>query len=107
MSIDLTILFVIISCAIVTMIPRIIPFLVVRNITLPEPVLKWLSYVPICILTALIVENFIIQTDHTFKLDWTVIAVLVPTLLIAMKTKSLSITVISGVVLMAGLRLFF
>jgi branched-subunit amino acid transport protein len=106
MSVDLTIMIVIIGCAFVTIVPRIIPFLVVRNIALPEPALKWLSYVPVCILTALVVENFIIQTDHSLKIDWSVIAVLIPTLLIAIKTRSLSITVISGVVFMAILRFF-
>ncbi|MBD1382015.1 AzlD domain-containing protein [Metabacillus arenae] len=106
MTVGLTTLIVIICCALVTIIPRIIPFLVVRNIALPEPALKWLSYVPVCILTALVAENFIIQTNQSLRIDWSVIVVLIPTLLIAIKTKSLSITVISGVVLMAVLRFF-
>ncbi|MDQ0198235.1 AzlD domain-containing protein [Neobacillus ginsengisoli] len=106
MSINLTTVMVILGCALVTIIPRIVPFLVVRNMTLPEPVLKWLSYVPVCILTALVVESFIIQTNHSLKINWSVIIVIIPTLLVAMRTKSLSITVISGVVLMAVLRFF-
>ncbi|MFS0664930.1 AzlD domain-containing protein [Bacillus mojavensis] len=106
MSINAYILMVIIGCALVTMIPRVVPFLVVRNISLPEPVLKWLSYVPVCILTALVVKDCMIQSNDSLTLNWQVTVVLVPTLLIAMKTKSLSMTVISGVVLMAGLRLW-
>ncbi|MEC1434873.1 AzlD domain-containing protein [Bacillus spizizenii] len=106
MSINTYILMVIIGCALVTMIPRIIPFLVVRNITLPEPVLKWLSYVPVCILTALVVKDCMIQSSDSLQLNWPAAVILIPTLLIAMKTKSLSITVISGVLLMAGLRLW-
>ncbi|MEC1685355.1 AzlD domain-containing protein [Bacillus mojavensis] len=106
MSINAYILTVIIGCALVTMIPRVIPFLVVRNISLPEPVLKWLSYVPVCILTALVVKDCMIQSNDSLTLNWQVTVVLVPTLLIALKTKSLSMTVISGVVLMAGLRLW-
>ncbi|MDY7433831.1 AzlD domain-containing protein [Bacillus sp. V26] len=105
MSINTYILMVIIGCALVTMIPRVIPFLVVRNISLPEPVLKWLSYVPVCILTALVVKDCMIQSNDSLKLNWQAAVVLIPTLLIALKTKSLSMTVISGVVLMAGLRL--
>ncbi|MFJ9290689.1 AzlD domain-containing protein [Bacillus halotolerans] len=106
MSINTYILMVIIGCALVTMIPRVIPFLVVRNISLPEPVLKWLSYVPVCILTALVVKDCMIQSNDSLKLNWQAAVVLIPTLLIALKTKSLSVTVISGVVLMAGLRLW-
>ncbi|WP_339192052.1 AzlD domain-containing protein [Bacillus sp. FSL K6-1003] len=106
MSINAYILTVIIGCALVTMIPRVVPFLVVRNISLPVPVLKWLSYVPVCILTALVVKDCMIQSNDSLTLNWQVTVVLVPTLLIALKTKSLSMTVISGVILMAGLRLW-
>ncbi|MCU7709249.1 AzlD domain-containing protein [Priestia sp. JV24] len=111
MSIHYPTLIVILGCALVTVVPRIVPFLVVRNIALPEPVLKWLSYIPICILTALVVENFIIQANDSqandsVKINWPVIIVVIPTLLIALKTKSLSITVISGVGMMALLRFF-
>ncbi|MCC2931553.1 AzlD domain-containing protein [Bacillus sp. LBG-1-113] len=106
MSINAYILMVIIGCALVTMIPRVVPFLVVRNISLPVPVLKWLSYVPVCILTALVVKDCMIHSNDSLTLNWQVTVVLVPTLLIALKTKSLSMTVISGVVLMAGLRLW-
>ncbi|UQZ48603.1 AzlD domain-containing protein [Bacillus sp. PK3-037] len=106
MSVNTYILMVIIGCALVTMIPRVIPFLVVRNISLPEPVLKWLSYVPVCILTALVVKDCMIQSNDSLKLNWQAAVVLIPTLLIALKTKSLCMTVISGVVLMAGLRLW-
>ncbi|MEK1829117.1 AzlD domain-containing protein [Priestia megaterium] len=107
MSIHYPTLIVILGCALVTVVPRIVPFLVVRNIGLPEPVLKWLSYIPICILTALVVENFIIQANDSVRINWPVIIVVIPTLLIALKTKSLSITVISGVGMMALLRFFF
>ncbi|OLQ46826.1 branched-chain amino acid transporter AzlD [Bacillus licheniformis] len=83
------------------MIPRIIPFLVVRNITLPESVLKWLSYVPVCVLTALVVKDCMLQSQDFLGLNWPVAITLD-----RVKTKSLSITVISGVLLMAGLRLW-
>ena len=106
MSIHYSTLIIILGCALVTVVPRIVPFLVVRNIALPEPVLKWLSYIPICILTALVVQNFIIQVNDSVKINWPVIIVVIPTLLIALKTKSLSITVISGVGMMALLRFF-
>ncbi|MFC7392019.1 AzlD domain-containing protein [Scopulibacillus cellulosilyticus] len=106
MSIHFSILLLILGCTLVTVIPRIIPFLVVRNVNLPEPVLKWLSYVPICILTALVVDSFIIETNHSIKIDWTVIIVIIPTLIVAIRTKSLSATVIIGVILMAIVRFF-
>ncbi|WP_326225930.1 AzlD domain-containing protein, partial [Bacillus mojavensis] len=54
----------------------------------------------------LVVKDCMIQSNDSLTLNWQVTVVLVPTLLIALKTKSLSMTVISGVVLMAGLRLW-
>lgn len=68
----------IIGCALVTMIPRIIPFLVVRNITLPESVLKWLSYVPVCVLTALVVKDCMLQSQDFLGLNWPVAVTLDP-----------------------------
>ncbi|MCY7781657.1 hypothetical protein MOB98_14270 [Bacillus sp. N13C7] len=47
-----------------------------------------------------------IQSNNTVQLNWPAAVILIPPLLIAMKTKSLSNTVISGVLLMAGLRLW-
>lgn len=98
---------VIIGCALVTMIPRVLPFMVVRNLNLPESVLQWLSYIPVCILTALVMESFLIQNEHSLHIDWQAVIVFIPTLVIAIKTRSLSITVIAGVIMMALVRYFF
>ncbi|WP_046216029.1 AzlD domain-containing protein [Paenibacillus wulumuqiensis] len=107
MTIQWTTLMVIIGCALVTMIPRVLPFIVVRNLNLPESVLKWLSYIPVCILTALVVESLLIQNEDSLQIDWQAVIVFIPTLVIAIKTRSLSITVIAGVIMMALVRYFF
>lgn len=98
------IIWTIIGCAVVTWLPRIIPFVFVRSVKLPEVVLKWLSFIPICILSALVVEN-LLNTDHSYvTLDWPVFVAFIPTLIIAVWTKSLSTTVIVGVISMATIR---
>lgn len=98
------IIWTIIGCAVVTWLPRIIPFVFVRSVKLPEVVLKWLSFIPICILSALVVEN-LLNTDHSYvTLDWPVFTAFIPTLIIAVWTKSLSTTVIVGVISMATIR---
>ncbi|MEH7381076.1 AzlD domain-containing protein [Bacillus sp. JJ1533] len=107
MSINETILLIILGCAIVTFIPRIIPFIVIRNLTLPKTVIKWLSFIPICIFTALIVDSFIIQDESLLSIDWSVLTAIIPTLIIALWTKSLSVTVIVGIVSMATVRFLF
>jgi len=97
----------IIGCALVTWLPRVIPFIFVRNVKLPEIVLKWLSFIPVCILSALVIEN-LLDTDSgkVVTLNWPVFLTFVPTLIIALLTKSLSITVVAGVIIMAAVRYF-
>jgi branched-subunit amino acid transport protein len=107
MSLNVSILLIIIGSAIVTFIPRVIPFIVIRKIGLPKIVIKWLSFIPICIFTALIVDSFIIQDESLLSIDWRVLAAIIPTLIVAIWTKSLSVTVIVGVVCMATIRFVF
>lgn len=102
----MTILLIILGCAVVTFIPRVIPFIVIRNIALPKVVVKWLSFIPVCIFTALIVDSFIIQVTKVLAIDWRVLAAIIPTLFIALWTKSLSATVLIGIVCMASVRFF-
>ena len=104
MSVDLTVLVVILGCALVTVIPRVVPFILVKNVELPKPVIKWLSFIPICILTALVADSVLIQEESRLSVDWPVFVVIIPTVLISIWTKSLSITVLVGIVMMAGVR---
>jgi branched-subunit amino acid transport protein len=107
MSINLSILLIIIGCAIVTVIPRVIPFIMIRNSELPPKLVKWLSYIPICIFTALIVDSMIIDDSASLlAIDWTVVMAILPTLIVAIWTRSLSLTVIVGIVTMALIRFF-
>ncbi|MEY9095233.1 AzlD domain-containing protein [Paenibacillus sp. RC84] len=104
MSIRLSFLLIILGCTAVTFLPRIIPFIVIRNINLPKVAVKWLSYVPVCIFTALIVESFIKEDESLPAIDWSVLTAIIPTLAAAVWTKSLSVTVIVGIVSMAAVR---
>lgn len=106
MNISLPILMIILGCTLVTLVPRIIPFIFVRSVKLPEVVVKWLSFVPVCIFTALVVENLLIKSEQSLTVNWEVLVAMIPTLIVALRTKSLSATVITGVICMAILRYF-
>ncbi|WP_312096010.1 AzlD domain-containing protein [Niallia sp.] len=95
-----------IGCTLVTFIPRIIPFLVVRNFTISKPVEKWLSFLPVCIFTGLIVES-LLKTDggSSIGINWEALLATIPTILVAFLSKSLLTTVLFGVVCMAVVRL--
>ncbi|MCM3129045.1 AzlD domain-containing protein [Paenibacillus provencensis] len=106
MNTSMTMIWLFAGCALVTLLPRIIPFIFVRSVRMPDVVLKWLSYIPICILSALVIESMISEMGDQIAIDWSTFIALIPTLAVAVWTKSLSATVIVGVVCMAVIRLF-
>lgn len=108
MKVDLNVLLIILGCAIVTFIPRILPFVAIRKLKLPAPVVKWLAYIPVCLLTALIVQGAIHPIDSVPALpaiNWAYIIITIPTLVTALKTRSLLLTVLVGIVTAALVRL--
>ena len=94
----------IVCCALVTWIPRIIPFIFVKKVQLPDVVLRWLTYIPICILSALVFESLFYKGETLVLLDWQSFFAFIPTIIVALMTKSLSITVLVGVASMAIVR---
>lgn len=106
MSLNIHLLLLILGCALVTVVPRVLPFVIVRNVNLPVPVIKWLSYIPICILTALVVESVVANDGHQLTIHWLALAAIVPSFFTALWTKSLLSTVVVGVLSMAVLRFF-
>lgn len=94
--------------ALVTFIPRVLPILALSRRKLPEIVERWLSYVPVAVLAALLGPSLCAPTgaiNITLNVNpafW----VSIPVFIIAVYTRSLFITVISGMVLIATVRLF-
>ena len=84
MSVVLSSFLVILGCAIVTFIPRVVPFILVRSFNMPATITKWLSFIPVCIFTSLIVNSIITKSGDSLSVDWTVIIAIVPTLLAAL-----------------------
>lgn len=107
MTTSLSMILLMLGCALVTWLPRVIPFILVRNVELPDVVLKWLAYIPVCILSALVLESLFSAEGAFVTFDWLNLAAFIPTMLIAVTTKSLSKTVVVGVLTMAILRFFF
>lgn len=107
MRIDLSLLLVILGCALVTFVPRIAPFVLIRNMNMPQPLLKFLNYIPVCLLTALIVQGVLVKSDSAVSIDWHTLIIIIPTLLTALKSKSLLLTVLVGIVTAAIVRFIF
>lgn len=105
--ISLEMFLLIIGCAIVTWIPRVLPFAFMKKVKLPTLMLRWLAYIPICILSALVISNLFVKKNGYVLINWPIFIAAIPTLFVALWTKSLSLTVIVGVVAMAIIQYFF
>ncbi|KDN10730.1 MULTISPECIES: AzlD domain-containing protein [unclassified Gilliamella] len=100
-------LLIILGCGLVTWLPRVIPFILVRKFQLPNVVTQFLSYVPLCILTALFVQNLFVAKEGYFP-DFNVEYCLatIPTVIVAFLTKNLMCIVVTGMCFMALIRYF-
>ncbi|WP_307589010.1 AzlD domain-containing protein [Paenibacillus wynnii] len=98
---------IIIGAALVTFIPRVLPLMLLSRINLPEWGMRWLNYVPIAVMAALVAQALFIQDDQ-FSLssnNLELIAAL-PTFWVAVKTRSLLGTVVVGMISLMVLRFF-
>lgn len=102
-------LIIILLCGIVTWFTRIIPFLLISKIKLSERVVKWLSFIPITLFTALVIDGLIEQQDGMmgYSINVPFLITMVPTVVIAVITRSLTITIVGGIIIMAALRWVF
>ncbi|MBW2512985.1 MAG: AzlD domain-containing protein [Deltaproteobacteria bacterium] len=92
-----TYVFIIVAMGLVTYIPRLLPLFVLTKYTLPAWFKEWLALIPASVLSALLLPALVTEGDPRY-LDilrpelW----VAVPTLIIALATKSLGGTVVVG-----------
>ncbi len=100
------VLLIILGAALVTFIPRVLPLVVLSRFNLPDRLIRWLGYVPIAVLAALLAQSILLTNGRLdiSPANFSLIAV-IPTLLVALRTRSLIGTVLTGVVAMALLRL--
>jgi len=92
--------------ALVTFIPRYMPFVILSRRRIPEVMKTWLSYVPVAVLSSLLAPA-IFAPAGTLSFSLTANPFLwasIPLFIIAYYTKNLFITVSSGMVIIALLR---
>ncbi|CAN5411623.1 AzlD domain-containing protein [soil metagenome] len=107
MQVRLDILFIILGAGLVTLIPRVLPLMILSKIHLPDWFLSWLSFIPITIMTALLAAELFTQNHHlTLAGNSLELIAIVPSIVVAILFRSLLGTVIAGVLCMALLRYF-
>lgn len=103
---SMKVLYIIIGGALVTIIPRVIPVMFMSKFKLNERVSVFLNYIPVSILTALVMAEIFVY-NNKITLDSHMILSGIISLAVAIKKDNLLLTVISGVVSMAILRMLY
>ncbi len=84
----------------VTYLPRALPLLYLAHRKLPRWLIDWLDFIPVAILSALIAPTLLADTTaRTLQFGKLELLVAIPTLLFAIKTRSLGGTVLVGMLL--------
>lgn len=94
------------GCALVTWIPRVLPFVLTKAITLPPVIEKFLSYLPMTILTALLLQSLLnFRAGHFPTVRIPEVLACIPALIVGIRTNDLMKIVLTGVLGIALLRL--
>ncbi|MFO7172492.1 MAG: AzlD domain-containing protein [Bacillota bacterium] len=105
MTLDPQVLLVIGGMALVTALPRILPLVLLSRFALPHWLMRWLAYIPVAVLAALLARELFVPEGRLLGLAnnlglWATL----PTLAVALLTRNLMATVLTGIAAMALLR---
>ncbi len=99
------IVWIIIGMSIVTAVPRFLPVALLSRIEFPDIVKEWLSYVAPAVLAALVAVSVLAPSGMIdISLQNRYIWVFIPTLAVAVYTRSPFYTLVSGIAIMALLN---
>ncbi|WP_425351495.1 AzlD domain-containing protein [Lactococcus protaetiae] len=99
-------LLTILGCGLVTWLSRVLPFILLKKMTLSKLLVEYLSFVPIVIMSALWVSNLFVQhLGHFPSVDWNNLWASIPTVIAAILTKNLLLIVLVGIVSLAIVQL--
>ncbi|HEM4053103.1 AzlD domain-containing protein [Streptococcus suis] len=103
-----SILLIILASALVTWLPRVLPFVLTQNKSLPPKLVKFLSFLPITIIFALTLSSIMDEEVGSLPSLLPVESLaLIPTFLVVLRTKNILLAVVVGVLTTAALRLLF
>jgi len=105
MEIRWDILLTIMGVSIVTLLPRVLPLMVLSRMQLPDWAMRWLNYVPVAVMAALIAQElFTADGKLDVSRNYTEILAALPTFAMAVITRSLLGTVVVGILTVMVLR---
>lgn len=96
----------ILGMALVTYIPRLLPTWLLASRQLPNIIVTWLRYVPASVLSAMLIPMLLVREGELFlSVNNVYLLAGLPTLIVALKTRSLFGSVITGMIVVAVARL--
>lgn len=98
-----TFFWMLLGSSVVTLIPRILPFVVLSKIQLPTWGMRWLGYIPVAVMAALLGQSLLVA-DGRFAPQQDGLWAAVPAFLVAFFTRSLLATVLVGMAAMIVFR---
>ncbi len=99
MEIRYEIFLLILGAGIVTLIPRILPLVVLSRFQLPDWARRFLNHIPVAIMMALLAQEIFVPTFHSSKFF-----AALPAFAVAILTRSLLGTVVVGILAMMVIR---
>lgn len=98
----------IVGMTLVTYVPRVAPVLALASRSLPEPLMRWLSYVPTAVLSAMLFPSLLLSDgSFDFSMSNFFLWASIPAFILAWRTKSFFGTVALGMGLVAAGRYLF
>ena len=98
---------IILGCALVTLLPRVVPLVFLSRIQLPTWLVNWLKHIPVAVMSALLAQELFLHNGK-FSLIHNApdLIAAFPTFLVAILTRSLLGAVMVGILTMMVLRAF-
>lgn len=94
--------------ALVTWIPRIAPFILTKYKSLPPVLVRFLNYLPMTIIFTLTLASILdSQPGRLPQLKWIEASAVLPTFWVVAKSRNILLGVVTGITVIALLRLIF
>lgn len=98
---DQKLVLIIIGMSLVTYLPRMLPMVLLSKVNLPPLFLKWLHFIPVAVLSALLAPALLApQGQLSVGPDNSALIASIPCFLVAIRTKNLFLTIVVGMLAM-------
>ncbi|MBB6024443.1 branched-subunit amino acid transport protein [Paenibacillus sp. JGP012] len=105
MEVRWDVFWIIMGSALLTFIPRVLPLMLFSKIQIPVWLLRWLEYVPVAVMASLIGQELFMNGNEWVPItENAALWAALPTVAVAIWTRSLLGTVLVGIVSMMILR---